>query len=547
MRTMREKVHYLLKIAALALVYCIAARLSLFLAFANTNASPVWPPSAIGFGALLFMGYRMWPGVLIGALVANTYVFLANQFADPVSVIIISLLIGIGNTLEAVTGVYLLRRLIASHDPLDRARDVFKFVLVVLVMCLTSSLIGPTVLCLSGHVPWELYRTTWFTWWMGDVSGIITFSPILLALHSHSLRLWQRERFLEAGLLLIILVITNCIIFGGQFPVSVRHYPVDFIFIPFIVWASFRFEKTGLGLTLLLTSGFAIWGTINGYGPFVHLSLNDALLLLQMFIGIVTVLGIMLSAVLAERREAEEKMHQYTLQLKQSNEELEQFAFVASHDLQEPLRIIASYVQLFIKRYKDAMDPTGEKYVMYINTNVERIQEMIAGLLDYSRIGRKEQSFKALDMGEMCDQAAANLKMYIAERRAQVTRDWLPAVRGSKTEMVRLFQNLINNAIKYCDKDVPLVHICVSKEKDTWLFSVKDNGIGIDGEFCRQIFEIFRRLHTRGEYPGTGIGLAICKKIVEKNGGHIWVESVPGQGSTFYFTIPRDKDGVHEP
>jgi light-regulated signal transduction histidine kinase (bacteriophytochrome) len=243
---------------------------------------------------------------------------------------------------------------------------------------------------------------------------------------------------------------------------------------------------------------------------------------------------------ITERKRAQERLKHYAQDLKESNEDLENFAFVASHDLQEPLRIVASYIQMFAKRYKESTDANVNKYITYIVDNVGRMQEMINGLLEYSRIGKKNQTYHRLEASRACDRAISNLELAINKKLASVTRDELPMVWGNETEWTQVFQNLIGNAIKYCDKK-PLIHIGVKDDADYWTFFIKDNGIGIEKQYCEQIFDVFKRLHTKAEYPGTGIGLSICKKIVEKNGGQVWVESIPGEGSTFFFTMSKSE------
>lgn len=249
---------------------------------------------------------------------------------------------------------------------------------------------------------------------------------------------------------------------------------------------------------------------------------------------------------ITQRKLDEQKLKQYTQDLKESNQELEQFAFVASHDLQEPVRIVSSYIQLFSKRYQSEVDETAQKYIQYIVDNNKRIQDMIASLLKYSRVGRKAASPHKIDSTIACEQAISNLKLSIAQKEAIVNFKKLPEVFANETELLQIFQNLISNAIKYCSKKKPVVSIEAHEHQNEWVFTVSDNGIGIEPEYSEKIFEIFKRLHTKSEYPGTGIGLAICKKIVEKNRGRIWVESTPGQGSKFHFTIPKASEVAYE-
>ncbi len=241
---------------------------------------------------------------------------------------------------------------------------------------------------------------------------------------------------------------------------------------------------------------------------------------------------------ISERKESEQQMLQLTAELKRSNQELEQFAYVASHDLQEPLRAVTSYTQLLAQRYQGNLDAKADKYINYIVDGSTRMQQLINDLLAYSRLGTRAQKFEIADCYAAVDQSLCNLQIAIAEKKAVITCDSMPTVMADELQLVQLFQNLIGNAIKFCCQDVPTIHISAIIQNNEWLFSVRDNGIGIDSEYADRIFIIFQRLHSRREYLGTGIGLAICKRIVERHSGSIWVESQSGQGATFYFTIP---------
>ena len=224
--------------------------------------------------------------------------------------------------------------------------------------------------------------------------------------------------------------------------------------------------------------------------------------------------------------------------LASSNQELEQFAYIASHDLQEPLRAITSYTQLLAKRYQGQLDEKADKYMGYIVDGATRMQQLITDLLSYSRVGRHDLTLAETDCNQVLAKALQNLKMAIADSQAEITHHLLPMVLADAGQLIQLFQNLISNAIKYCDKVPPKIHIGFFQQGNAWIFFVRDNGIGIESAYLDRIFIIFQRLHNRREYPGTGIGLALCKKIVDRHHGRIWAESEPGQGSTFYFTIP---------
>lgn len=239
------------------------------------------------------------------------------------------------------------------------------------------------------------------------------------------------------------------------------------------------------------------------------------------------------------RKRAEEELKETLEDLERSNKELEQFAYVASHDLQEPLRMVASYVQLLERRYKDKLDSDAHEFIAYAADGASRMQSMINDLLDYSRVGTTGKTFEKTDCAHVLGQAIVNLQEVIGESGAVVTNDDLPIIKADETQLIQLFQNLIDNAIKFRGKEPPRIHVTSKKKEKEWLFSVQDNGIGISSQYAERVFVIFQRLHNRKKYPGTGIGLAISKRIVERHGGQIWMESKPGKGSTFFFTIPR--------
>jgi signal transduction histidine kinase len=247
--------------------------------------------------------------------------------------------------------------------------------------------------------------------------------------------------------------------------------------------------------------------------------------------------NLLLQQEISNRQRAESALLKSNQELARSNAELEQFAYVASHDLQAPLATIASYAQLLEKRYQDRLDSQANKFIGNIVHGCTRMQVLIDDLLEYSRVGRNQKPFELVECDRVVEQALANLQATIRDTGAVVNYSDLPAVTGEVSQLVQLFQNLIGNAIKYRQESPPVVTVTACKHDKKWLFSVADNGIGIAMQHQERIFQIFQRLHTQKEYSGTGIGLAICQKIVERHGGSIWVESEVGQGSIFYFTL----------
>lgn len=236
-------------------------------------------------------------------------------------------------------------------------------------------------------------------------------------------------------------------------------------------------------------------------------------------------------------REMARDLSRHNLELKRSNEDLERFAAIASHDLQEPLRMIGGYTQLLQKRYQMQLDQEGHEYLGYIYDGVKRLQNLIQDLLAFSRLTSKARPFVAVDLDDILQQVKANLEMLIEEKKASISAEKLPTIQADPVQMTQLFQNLIANSLKFCDGK-PVVQIAAKHEKGGWRIGVIDNGIGIPPEFRDKVFGIFQRLHSRETYPGTGVGLAICKRIVERHHGSIWIEDAAERGTAIWMILP---------
>ncbi len=296
-------------------------------------------------------------------------------------------------------------------------------------------------------------------------------------------------------------------------------------------YASFAAIK-GMGWSVIVEKGRKeVFKSESGY--FIQVAIISLLLFL-----LITSSLIYFRKDITERIQGEEEIRRYTAELKRSNEELQQFAYIASHDLQEPLRMISSYLQLIERRYQGKLDKDTDEFIGFAVDGAKRLQAMINGLLEYSRVETRGKPFEPTNTEEVLNHVLLSLKVAIEESAAVVTYDPLPTVRADGTQLAQVFQNMITNAVRFRREESLRIHISAKHEKNEWAFSVCDNGIGIDPQYKERIFIIFQRLHGRRQYPGTGIGLAICKRIVERHGGRMWVESEPGKGSTFYFTIP---------
>ena len=241
---------------------------------------------------------------------------------------------------------------------------------------------------------------------------------------------------------------------------------------------------------------------------------------------------------IARHRHTQELLALKAQELARSNAELEQFAYLVSHDLQEPLHVAAGFLQLLARRYQSGLDPKAREFIDNALNSITRMEQMIRDLLEYSRVTSRGKDFVPVALDPLVDRVLQDLSLIIQAKQAQITRDPLPTVLADPAQLTRVFQNLIGNALKFCGDRPPRVHIGARPVNGSWEIFVRDQGIGIDPKHFDRIFRMFERLHSRQEYPGTGIGLAICKKIIERHGGRIWVESEPGSGATFFFTLP---------
>ncbi|WP_310908060.1 ATP-binding protein [Natrinema sp. 1APR25-10V2] len=252
-----------------------------------------------------------------------------------------------------------------------------------------------------------------------------------------------------------------------------------------------------------------------------------------------TTVHVALTRDITEQVEREEQLEETVTQLQQSNDRLKQFAYAASHDLQEPLRMVSSYLQLLENQYKDDLDEDAQEYIDFAVNGADRMRAMVDDLLAFSRVEQADGEFESVECDALLERVMNDIQVQIEEANAEITVQSLPTVVSDRSQLEQLFSNLVSNAIKYRGDDPPEIDIRVEERANYWEFSVVDNGIGIDPDKTDRIFEVFKRLHHEDEYPGTGIGLSLCQKIVENHGGEIWVDSEPGEGSTFFVTLPK--------
>jgi PAS domain S-box-containing protein len=816
-----RRLPWVAQVALLAIVYFVAAKLSLALAIPPGYATAVWPPSGVAVAAVLMFGNRVWPGVWLGATAVN-FTINSSAFA--------AVAIGTGNTLEALAAAILIRRFVGVPYRFQRGEDVIIFMAAAIVAAAIAASIGLMPMALGSGIALEdLFANGW-TWWLGDVAGIIVFVPLILSWSSGESPAWPPRQKIEAALFAVLLVITAYLAFSG----GARYAPPiprSYLLVPFVLWVSFRFGQRETATAVATVCGIALWYTLAGRGPFATGALNSSLLLLLTYIIVLQGMGLVLCAVIGERSRAmaqvleerdelesrvrsrtlelehinrvlnhdiierekaesrfkgllesapdaivivngegnivlvnsqtekqfgyrrmeligqpvdillppryrdtdgtrqgrffldpkirplgagmelrglrksgqefpieislspletdegtlvssairditerkhaeatrarlaaivessqdailsrdlegrvrswnagaerlfgytaaevigkdltmvpPERLHEIeenrrqlrsgaqvsdyqtmrvakdgreidvslsgspimddsgniigmasilrditplkmaekqlqqahddlerrvaerTAELSRINAELEKFAYIASHDLQEPLRTVINFSDLLERRYQDKLDADGREFLGFIVSGVLRMRRLVDDLLEFSRTGHERVVRKPVDCEGVLERVLASLGQSVAECGAVVTHDALPTVLADAGQLEQLFQNLVGNALKFRGDKQPVVHIGIEAQPADWLFSVADNGIGLDPRFAGRIFEMFQRLHGVGKYVGSGVGLAICKKIVERHAGRIWVESTEGRGATFYFTLPR--------
>jgi signal transduction histidine kinase len=538
--------------------YYLAGVLSSKFLLVGGMASPVWPPTGLALAFLLLFGWRFWPVVGLGACLTE----ISNNGQLPSS-----FLIGIGNIGEALTGYFLLKRVARLRDSLSSLKQSLAFVLFGgLVSPLVSAAIGVLSLRWTNQIGSSEFYFTAIVWWLANGLGTLLIVPVILAWKNQELSFRITPRFLEAMTITFLLVLMSLAIFGPFFG-PIYHRPAAYFIFPFFLLASIRFDQPLSVVGALIVSFVGIWGTAKGYGPFAVGNWVESIFHLQTFLFVLASTGLVFSGIVMERRQEREDLNRHlliekslreseerfrsfntylekrvadrTTELERTNRELEEFAYITSHDLQEPLRAVTSFGLLLDEEFGNSLPPRAKEYLKYVVGGAQRMQSLIGDLLNYSRLGGDNAKSRSLEnMRNLVEEAKSFLIKSVQESGAVITCDELPTLRVEKDRLVQVFQNLIGNAIKFRGDRSPEISVTGILKDSVWEICVADNGIGISPQYKERIFQIFQRLHARSEYPGSGIGLSICKKIIERFNGRIWVESELGRGSKFYFTIP---------
>ena len=530
-----RKIPTLPAIGALALIYFVAGKLSLQLAFLHKSASPVWPPAGIALAALLVLGFRVWPALFVGAFLVNLTT-LGNIWT--------SLGIASGNTLEALCGAWLVNRFAGGARVFDRPQDVFKFALAALIGTTVSPTFGVSSLAAGGFAQWSSYWPVWLTWWLGDASGVLVIAPLLLLWSVPATqRKWNQKQVLEVSVLLLLLVVLAETVFGGWLPISARNYPISFICGPIVIWTAFRFTPRETATGIFILSAIAIWGTLNGFGPFILQSENQSLLMLQLWTAALTITAMAIAAAITERNRTQVALEQQKYAVEAANRTKDNFLAMLSHELRTPLTPVMAALDTL---EADGSRSSGSKNSLaMIRRNVELESQLIDDLLDLTRIAKDKLQlrFGPLDSHEVITNVVEICRPEAQARNLTLQLNLRAGghhVLGDAAKYQQIVWNLLKNAIKFTAENGEITISSSNPEPQLLAIAVHDTGIGIEPEVMNRIFDPFEQGERafQRRYGGLGLGLAISKSLAQAHGGTLIARSEGhDRGSTFILTM----------
>jgi signal transduction histidine kinase len=531
-------------IGLVTVVYFIVGKLALTLASLNASASAVWPPSGIALAVLLLFGYRVWPAIFLGAFLVNFTT--AGNFPT-------SLGIAVGNTLEALGGAWLVYRFAGGARVFDRAQGVFKFALAAILSTLISPMIGLTGLALAGFADWNNYSAIWMTWWLGDIAGDLVVAPLILLWSVEPRWHFNRKETLEAGALLVLLVILAETVFGGWFPIWARNYPIAFICGPLIIWTAFRFSQRETATGIFILAAIALWGTLHGYGPFVMETDNQSLLILQGWAGVLTLTSMTLAAAMAERRRAEAVIEEQKSVVEAANRAKDNFLAMLSHELRTPLTPVIAALDALKSEPLESSE-TKEALAM-IRRNIDLESQLIDDLLDVTRITSDKLQLQLAPLDahqaitnvlEMCESELNGKQLHLTlDLRAEAHH-----VVADAPKFQQIIWNLLKNAIKFTGPEGVITISSSNQAPQSLTIRVTDSGIGIEPEMMGRIFNRFEQgdRSFQRRFGGLGLGLTISKSLAEAHGGTLVAESAGrDRGTSFLLKMnavpPRERAG----
>src|SRR5205809_163524 len=521
-------------IGILTAVYFIAGQLGLMLASLHSSASPVWPAAGIALGALLVLGYRVWPAIFVGAFLVNLTT--AGNVAT-------SLAIASGNTLEALCGAWLVNRFAGGTTVFDRPQGVFLFALAAVFSTIIGPAFGVTSLALAGLSDWTNYGAIWLTWWLGDTTGDPLIAPLIILWSIASRRHWNTKEAVEVGILLLLLVVLSEAVFGGWLTISARNYPIAFICGPIVIWTAFRFTQRETSTGIFILSAIAIWGTLHGFGPFVRETENQSLLALQSWTAVLTITAMALSAGMAERRGAEEALLQQKAIVEAADRTKDHFLAMLSHELRTPLTPVISTLETLETEPTQTED--SKAALAMIHRNIELETQLIDDLLDFTRIAKDKLQLRFTPVDahlaisnvvEIC-RAEADLRRLRGHLNLRAnTRH----VAADAAKFQQIIWNLLKNAIKFTPESGEIAISSSNPSPEVLTISVRDTGVGMESEVMQRIFDPFEQGNRSFErrFGGLGLGLAISKSLAQAHGGTLTAQSEGrDRGSTFVLSM----------
>jgi signal transduction histidine kinase len=533
---------YALTLAALFGCYVVAGKVGLSLASVHESVSPVWPPTGIALAALLTRGTRVWPAIFTGAFVVNV---------TTIDAATVSLAIATGNTLEALLGAYLVERYANGAAAFDRALDVFKFAgLAALGSTLVSATIGAAALALGGHAARANLEGIWLTWWLGDATGALIFTPLLVLWVRDRPSTLSRARVLEAAALWLTTTLIGLVVFGESLaPIGLLTLPLTFLCTPPLVWAAVRFTPREAAMLVAVMLGIAIWETLRGSSPFANASEGESLLLLQTFMGTVSVMVVAVGALVEERRRVEREREDFLVRAQAARADAEsasrakdEFLAMLGHELRNPLAAIISAVSVLDRI--GGQDDIAVRAREAIRHQITHLGRLVDDLVDVANVASGDivLACEPLNLATAVQRAVSTLastgrlERHVVDVRAEPV--W---VNADQARLNQIVANLLTNAIRYTSPG-GTVRVRVGTEGDHAIVGVADTGIGIPPNLLPRIFDLpglgdRRPVLAQG---GLGVGLTLVRRLVEVHGGRVEAFSEgPGRGSEFVVRLPR--------
>lgn len=524
----------LLLISIVTLVYFVVGKFGLMLASLHASASPVWPCAGVALAAILVLGYRVWAAIFVGAFLVN--ITNAGDVAT-------SLAIATGNTLEALAGAWLVIQFARGKNFCGRPQDVFKFALIAAISTIISASFGVTSLVLGGFANWAHYGGIWLTWWLGDATGDLVFTPLVVLWSVGSQQAWSRKEAAEVGVLFLLLLLLSSVVFGGWLQISARNYPITFICGPIVIWTAFRFRPLETATGIFILSVIAVWGTLHGFGPFIRETENQSLIALQLWIAVLTITAMALSAGMAERRRVEEELQQQKSIVEAANRTKDHFMAMLSHELRTPLTPVISALESLETEPTQTEDTRAS--LAMIRRNIELETQLIDDLLDFTRITRDKMQLRFVPID--AHQAVSNV---VEICRAEATAKRLHVhlnlrakncyVTADAAKFQQIIWNLLKNAIKFTPEGGDITISSENPVETIFTVTVRDTGIGMEPEVMQRIFDPFEQGNRSFEhrFGGLGLGLAISKSLAQAHGGTLTAQSDgPNHGSTFTLSL----------